>query len=147
MKLRNLYVFFLLLVQPSLFTFPRLLVRKIPSPKDMSNFLFSTMQHDEAKEGIGGKTGEEFWSNEERNQRLFASLTLPNLPTPSKMLLGIFITHNTNFPCLTQFASSNEIIDRYKNKDADEGENLFSCCKIMLRVAREEKKAMGGKIK
>lgn len=41
------------------------------------------------------------------------------------MVLGIFITHNTNFPCLTHFASSNEIIDRYKNKDADEDENLF----------------------
>lgn len=29
----------------------------------------------------------------------------------NEMVSGIFITHNTNFPCL---ASSNEIIDRYK---------------------------------
>ena len=56
------------------------------------------------------------------------------------MVFSIFITHNTNFPCLTHFASSNEIIDRYKNKDADEDENLFSCCKIMLRVEEDQKR-------
>lgn len=61
--------------------------------------------------------------------------------------LGIFITHNTNFPCLTHFASSNEIIDRYKNKDSGEGglppphPSRPSPGEIMLRVGKTKTKA------
>lgn len=95
-----IYTYFLLVVQPSLFTFSPFLFTSSNFPHPRTWVIFFSRRGIRER-GEGTENG-----------------------------FGIFITHNTNFPCLTHFASSNDIIDRYKNKDCrgemGRGENLFS---------------------